>query len=55
MIEEIAIKNFKSIQKATIRLRNVNILIGANNSGKSNFLDALALYQRMLVMELSDS
>jgi len=54
MIEEITIKNFKSIQKATIRLRNVNILIGANNSGKSNLLDALELYQRMLVMELSE-
>lgn len=54
MIEELSIKNFKSIQDATIRLRNVNILIGANNSGKSNLLDALVFYQRMLVMELSE-
>lgn len=39
LIEEISIKNYKSI-KGLIKfpLHNINILIGANGSGKSNFL-----------------
>jgi len=54
MIREISIKNFKSIQNETIRLKGINILIGANNAGKSNLLEALEFYQRMLVMELQE-
>ncbi len=54
MISEISIKNFKSIQNETIRLKGINILIGANNAGKSNLLEALEFYQRMLVMELQE-
>ena len=51
MINEISIKNFKSIEKTTIQLKNLNIFIGANNSGKSNLLEALEMYQRLLVVD----
>jgi len=54
MITEISVKNFKSIQNETILLKGINIIIGANNAGKSNLLEALEFYQRMLVMELQE-
>jgi len=54
MISEISVKNFKSIQNETIKLKGINFIIGANNAGKSNLLDALEFYQRMLVMELQE-
>lgn len=38
MIERIKIRNFKSIRDADVRLRDVNILIGGNGAGKSNFI-----------------
>ena len=41
MLEEITIKNFKSITDDTISLGRVNVFIGENGSGKSNILEAL--------------
>lgn len=38
MIEQISIRNYKSIREALIPLRNINILIGENGAGKSNFI-----------------
>jgi len=38
--EWIAIEGFKSIRSIHVPLRQVNVLIGANGSGKSNFLEA---------------
>lgn len=43
MIDTITIKNFKSIIDATLSLGNVNVFIGANGSGKSNVLEAIAM------------
>jgi predicted ATPase len=37
-IEQIEFKNYKSIKDATVKLTNLNILIGANGAGKSNFI-----------------
>ena len=45
MIEQITIKNFKSFKDVTLRLGPLNIFIGANASGKSNFFDALRVLQ----------
>jgi len=42
MINEITIKNFKSINKLTLKLGRFNIFIGSNGSGKSNILEAIA-------------
>lgn len=43
MIEKITIENYKSIQHLEIELGRVTVLIGANGSGKSNILEAIAL------------
>ena len=42
MIKEIAIKNFKSIVDLKLPLGRFNLFIGANGSGKSNVLEAIA-------------
>jgi AAA15 family ATPase/GTPase len=42
MIQQVRIKNFKSIPDLSFNLGRVNVLIGANGSGKSNILEALA-------------
>lgn len=45
-IETIAIAGFKSFgAEVTVPLRPINLLIGANGSGKSNFLNAFAFLQ----------
>jgi len=38
MIENIQITNFKSIKHLDLKLNDINVLIGANGVGKSNFL-----------------
>lgn len=42
-VQEVSISGFRSIRDANVELRNLNVLVGANGSGKSNFLDALTL------------
>lgn len=41
MLQRIHIENFKSLKDVTLNLQPVNLLIGPNNSGKSNLLKAL--------------
>lgn len=38
MIKKIHIENFKSIKSQTVELKPINILVGQNGAGKSNFL-----------------
>ena len=45
MIERIVIENFKSLRKVDLSLGRVNLLIGTNASGKSNFLEALRMLE----------
>ena len=45
MIERIAIENFKSLRKVDLSLGRVNLFIGTNASGKSNFLEALRVLE----------
>ncbi|MBI4658860.1 MAG: AAA family ATPase [Verrucomicrobia bacterium] len=45
MIERIVIENFKSFKKVDLRLGRLNLFIGTNASGKSNFFDALRVLQ----------
>lgn len=60
MIDTIIIENYKSIREAVIPLRKINILIGENGAGKSNFISFFemvkALYdQRLANYMLSNS
>lgn len=52
MIEQIFIENYKSIRKAKIKLNNLNVLIGSNGIGKSNFVSFFELVQAMLNQRL---
>ncbi len=54
MITHFRIKNFKSIKEADLDLNRVNLLIGANNAGKSNLLEALEYYSRSLIVPLNE-
>ena len=45
MFTRIVIEGFKSFRKVDLRLGGLNLLVGANGSGKSNFLDALRVLQ----------
>lgn len=52
MIEQIRIHNFKSLQDVKVELKSLNVLIGANGAGKSNFIAFFkflrALYEQRL-------
>ena len=41
-LRRMRIRNYKSIGKCEVDLARVNVLVGRNGSGKSNFLDALS-------------
>ena len=45
MIERIIIENFKSFRRVDLHLGQMNLFIGTNASGKSNFFDALRVLQ----------
>ena len=45
MIDRIVIENFKSLRHVDLKLGRVNLLVGANGSGKSNVIDALRVLQ----------
>lgn len=45
MITRIVIENFKSLRKVDLSLGRMNLFIGANASGKSNFFDALRVLE----------
>jgi predicted ATPase len=42
-LESIAIKGFRRLQQVDIKMRDLMVMIGANGSGKTSFLDALSL------------
>jgi putative ATP-dependent endonuclease of OLD family len=53
-LHEIAIHNYRSIADVTVWLKDYSLLIGANNSGKSNLIDALrTFYEKDLKFETS--
>jgi len=50
----IVISGFKSIKKCELDLRNINVLIGCNGAGKSNFISILELMQNIINGRLSN-
>ena len=46
-LERIKIEGFRSIRALDLALGPINILIGANGSGKSNFLSFFDFYQQL--------
>lgn len=45
MLQRIHIENFKSLRDVELKLGRMNLFLGSNASGKSNFLDALRVLQ----------
>ncbi len=45
MLKKLTVHGFKSIEQQTIVLGALNVLIGANGSGKSNLLGALSFFK----------
>jgi energy-coupling factor transporter ATP-binding protein EcfA2 len=45
VITEIEIEGFKSLEKVRLKLGKLNLFVGTNASGKSNFFDALRVLQ----------
>jgi len=51
-LDSIRIEGFLSIRSATVELRDLNVLVGANGAGKSNFIAALEMLGRLTEEEL---
>ncbi len=54
-LTSIRAKNFKSFKELDIRLDNLNVLIGANASGKSNFVQLFAFVRDIVVSGLENA
>lgn len=54
MIDSIEIKGYKSIKEAKLELKPINILIGANGSGKSNFISFFEFLNRVYDKKLTN-
>ena len=52
-LKRIALRGFKSIKECDLDLNNVNVLIGANGAGKSNFISVFDMLQKILLRELA--
>lgn len=50
----VTIRGFRSIKDSTVDLRDINILIGSNGSGKTNLISALILLQSILEGRLQE-
>ena len=48
MIENVSVKNFKSLKDATVPFGLITVLVGLNGSGKSSLLQALMLLKQSL-------
>lgn len=52
MLERIVIEGYKSIRELDLELKPLNILIGANGAGKSNFISMFQLLNAMIEQRL---
>lgn len=51
-LSRIKLQGFKSIKNCDIRFRDINVLIGSNGAGKSNFVSIFSLLQSILSKNL---
>jgi predicted ATPase len=55
MIEKFLIRNFKNLEIGELNFKKINILIGANGGGKSNFIDSIVLFKDLLKFGLQQT
>lgn len=53
-IDEIKIKGYKNIESAELKLGNFNVIIGPNNSGKSNFIQSISFINYIINSSLDE-
>ncbi|MGH7848328.1 MAG: AAA family ATPase [Candidatus Binatia bacterium] len=53
-LEELKVKNFKSIRDQTLRLGRLNVFIGGNGSGKSNLIGVFHFLNRVVAGDLQN-
>lgn len=53
-LEELKVKNFKSIRDQTLRLGHLNVFIGGNGSGKSNLIGVFHFLNRVVAGDLQN-
>jgi len=51
-LEKLTVRNFKSIRDQTLKLRQLNVFIGANGSGKSNLVNIFPFVRQVVQREL---
>ena len=51
-LDKIHIKGSKSIKELDLELKNLNVLIGANGSGKSNFISIFKFLRQLVEQRL---
>ena len=54
-LSEVVIKGYRSIKECDLTLNRINVLIGSNGAGKSNFISAFTLLQDVLKKNLQIS
>jgi AAA15 family ATPase/GTPase len=52
MIEKVKIENYKSVAELELELGRINVFIGENGSGKTNILEAIALWSAALTHKI---
>lgn len=52
LLDTIEVRGYTSIESATVELRSLNVLVGANGAGKSNFVQVLELLGRIVDSDL---
>lgn len=55
MLKKISIKNYRSLKNVSLDLQQLNVLIGANNSGKSNLLKALLFLKDLFLGKIGQN
>ena len=53
MVNNITIKGYKSFREQKVQLGRINLLIGSNGAGKSNFLSLFELLNNAFEQRLS--
>ena len=48
MIDSVKIEGYKSISSQEVKLRSMNILLGGNGVGKSNFLSVFDFFRKIV-------
>ncbi len=52
MLRKIKLSNFRSFSKSEADIKNINVLIGGNGSGKSNFISLFSMFNYIYMGKL---